>query len=108
MVGTFLKILGIAVLSGGVLGLFIGGFTIIYGEVQRADADDALLFTDARQSREGQETIDLGIGLVGGSFLVCGLGLVLIVAGVSAGARGRAGAQQQQQVVIVTSPPRTD
>ena len=109
MVGTLLKILGVIVLIGGVLGLFIGGFTIMYGEMQQADADDTFLFTDPRQARAGEDATEAGVAIVGGSFLVAGLGLALLVAGIAASGRGRgATQQQQQQVVIVPSPPRTD
>lgn len=108
MVGTLLKILGVIVLIGGVLGLFIGGFTILYGELQTADADDGLLFSDARQAREGQETKEAGVAIVGGSFLVSGLGLAFLVAGIAVGGRDRSGQQQQQQVVVVPGPPRAN
>lgn len=110
MVGTLLKILGVIVLIGGLLGLFVGGFTVLYGEMQSADADDGLLFTDMRQAREGEEAKEAGIAIVGGSFLVSGLGLAVLVAGIASGGHERNGPrqQQQQQVVIVPGPPRSD
>ena len=109
MVGTLLKILGVIVLIGGVLGVFVGGFTILYGEIQETDSDDGLLFTDGRQAREGQQAKEAGVAIVGGGFLVAGLGLAVLVAGMAVGSHERPrGQQQQQQVVIVPGPPRTD
>ena len=109
MVGTLLKILGVVVLIGGVLGIFVGGFTILYGEMQATDSDDGLLFTDARQAREGEAAKEAGVAVVGGSFLFAGLGLALLVAGIAIGGSERSGKQQQQQqVVVVPGPPRTD
>lgn len=105
MVGTFLKILGVVVLIGGLLGIFVGGFTILYGEVHAADSNDAVLLT---QAREGDLAKEAGIAIIGGSFLFSGLGLALLVAGSVMGGAERARRQQQQPLGMVPGPPRTD
>lgn len=104
---TVLKVVGLVVLVGGVLGLFVGGFTTLMGQMETHESNDGLLFPDSERAQRGQEMSAAGVAIIGGSLLVSGLGLVLLVAGIALGGGAGARQSQQQQIIVVPDQRRT-